>query len=201
MRVKTAVLVLGMVVAACGAGEESAADPVETAAPATSTSVAPTTTTTEPAFLPPDLGAAGTLTNLDGWLQSDVESLEELRGQVVVVQFWTFGCYNCKNTLPHLQALYQEYGDEGLEIVGVHAPEFEREKDPDAISAAAVDLGVTWPIALDTQKTNFFGWQGSPAYWPRTFVIDQEGQLRFDRIGEGAYDELELTVATLLAEA
>ncbi len=117
------------------------------------------------------------------------------------MQFWTFGCYNCKNTLPHLQALYADYGDLGMEIVGVHSPEFDREKDPEAISAAAADLGVTWPIALDTNKRNFFAWQGSPAYWPRTFVVDQDGRIRFDRIGEGAYDELERTVATLLSQA
>lgn len=163
------------------AEEGSAADP------------SPTSTT-----VPPMLGNALALTDLDGWLQTDVSSLEDLHGQVVVVQFWTFGCYNCKNTIPYLQNIYAEYHDAGLEIVGVHAPEFDYEKDPDSILSAAQDLGVTWPIALDTARRNFRAWQGSPAYWPRTYVLDQEGLIRFDHVGEGAYDELEATVASLL---
>ena len=136
--------------------------------------------------------------HLDGWLQSDVESLEELRGKVVVVQFWTFGCINCKNTLDNLSALYDRHKGDDFEVVGVHAPEFEFEKDVEAIQEAAVDLGVTWPIALDTAKFNFFRWQGSRAWWPRTFVLDRDGVIRFDHIGEGAYDELNATVAALL---
>ena len=69
---------------------------------------------------------------------------------------------------------------------------------PDAIAAAAEDLGVTWPIALDTARQSFRSWQGSPAYWPRTYVLDREGHIRFDHIGEGAYEELNETVAVLL---
>ena len=155
----------------------------------------PTTT-----LAPPMLGNALSLADLDGWLQSDVASLEELRGRVVIVQFWTFACSNCKATIPHLQDIYAEYGEAGLEIVGVHAPEFSFEEDPDAIATAARDLGVTWPIALDTDRRNFHRWQGSPAYWPRTYVLDQQGLIRFDHIGEGKYQELEDTVASLLAE-
>jgi len=153
---------------------------------------------------PPLLGEVGTLTNLDGWLQSDITSLEELEGQVYVVQFWTFGCFNCKNTLENLRRVYDIYGDEGpdgnggIEVVGVHAPEFNWEADPDAIADAALDLRVNWPIALDTEKTNFRDWQGSRRFWPRTYVVDQFGQIRFDRIGEGAYERLEATVAWLL---
>ncbi|MDJ0953025.1 MAG: redoxin domain-containing protein [Acidimicrobiia bacterium] len=172
---------------------ETAAPAATTAAPATTTSTAPPTT------VPPMLGNALALTDLDGWLQTDVTSLEDLRGQVVIVQFWTFGCYNCKNTIPHLQDIYAEHHDRGLEIVGVHAPEFAYEEDPAAILAAAEELGVTWPIALDTERRNFRSWQGSPAYWPRTYVLDQNGLIRFDHIGEGAYDDLEQTVAALLA--
>lgn len=161
---------------------------------AAETTVAVTTTTT-----PPMLGQALGLTDLDGWLQTDIAGLADLRGQVVIVQFWTFGCYNCKNTIPYLRDIYREYHDAGLEIVGVHSPEFDYERDPEAILAAAQDLGVTWPIALDTQRRNFRAWQGSPAYWPRTYVLDREGFIRFDHIGEGAYDELEQTVAALLS--
>jgi len=159
----------------------------------------PTTTSSAPvADQPPMLGQALSLTDLDGWLQTEIADLDELRGQVVVVWFWTFGCYNCKNTIPYLQDVYAEYHDRGLEIVGVHSPEFDYERDPESILAAAHDLGVTWPIALDTKRRNFHAWQGSPAYWPRTYVLDQDGLIRFDHIGEGGYDELEETVAALL---
>ena len=173
-------------------GESDAGEPQ---AAVTSTAASPTTTST----LPPMLGNALSLVELDGWLQTDVTSLEDLRGQVVIVQFWTFGCYNCKATIPYLQDIYADYNDAGLEIVGVHAPEFSWESEPEAIAAAAQDLGVTWPIALDTEKRNFRAWQGSPAYWPRTYVLDQNGLIRFDHIGEGKYEELEQTVAALLA--
>ncbi len=139
------------------------------------------------------------LTDLDGWLQSDVTSLDELEGQVVIVQFWTYSCHNCTATIPYLQALYEQYRDDGLEIVGVHSPEFDFEKDPAGVAEAAEELGVSWPIALDTERTNFREWQGRPAYWPRTYVLDERGRVRYNNIGEGAYDQLAETVAWLLA--
>ncbi len=139
------------------------------------------------------------LTDLDGWLQSDITSLDELEGQVVIVQFWTYSCGNCTATIPYLQALYEKYQDDGLEIVGVHSPEFDFEKDPAGVAEAAEELGVTWPIALDTERTNFREWQGRPAYWPRTYVLDERGRVRYNNIGEGAYDQLAETVAWLLA--
>ena len=118
-----------------------------------------------------------------------------------MVEFWTFGCYNCKNRIPHTQDLYARYRDEGLEIVGIHAPEFAYEREVDNITAAAADLSVTWPIVLDTDKRTFRNWQApvGPAYWPRTYVLDQLGQVRYDHIGEGGYEELEATVAYILA--
>ncbi|HSF86927.1 MAG TPA: redoxin domain-containing protein [Acidimicrobiia bacterium] len=162
----------------------------------------PTTTAAVAASAPPVLAAeANQLVDLDGWLQTDIESLDDLRGNVVIVQFWTFGCINCKRTLPYLQELYAEHAGAGLEIVGVHSPEFTFEADPAAIAAAAEELGVTWPIALDTRQRNFFGWQGSRGYWPRTYVIDQQGQVRFDHVGEGKYEELAATVEFLLEES
>ena len=156
-------------------------------------------TTGEGGVEPEVLGPAPALTELDGWLQTEATSFDHFDGQVRIVQFWTFGCHNCKATIPHLQAIYERWHDEGLEIIGVHAPEFDYEKDPDAIAAAADDHGVTWPIALDTDKVNFRAWQPGRRFWPRTFVIDEAGQIRFDHIGEGRYDELEATVAHLIA--
>lgn len=177
-----------VVVAACGGGQ---------LASEAQTTSQPAVTLAAPEDIP-DLGPAEQLVGLDGWLQSDVVSLEELRGKVVVVHFWTFGCHNCKATLPYLQDLYAEHSEADFEIIGVHAPEFDYEKDPVAISDAAEALGVTWPIALDTNRRNFRVWQGSPAYWPRTYVIDRDGHIRFDHIGEGAYDDLADTVSSLI---
>lgn len=161
-----------------------------------------------PADLPPPemLGEADTLTGLDGWLNTDAASLEEIRAAntVTVVQFWTFGCRNCKNTLDALSHLYADFGDRGVEIVGVHSPEFSYEADVDNIIEAAADLGVTWPIALDTHKRNFHRWQEGPTgYWPRVYVIDADNQIRFDRRGDGAatYQELYETVERLLTDA
>ena len=210
-----ALLALLLVVAACGGVEPAGTEP-DAADPAIDADVteAPTDISTDPASETaltepgtsdttvedplPDLGPAKPLRDIDGWLQSDIGSLEDLRGRVVVVQFWTFGCHNCKATLPNLRALYAEHQGDDFEIVGIHSPEFDYEKEPEAIVAAADELGVTWPIALDTRKRTFFGWQGGPAYWPRTYVLDREGHIRFDHIGEGAYEELNEAVAYLL---
>ena len=183
----------------------SAVPPPGTALPLASTAAqpspapSPTPVPSGPAI--PDEGPHPELRDVDGWLQSDVTSLEELRGRVVVVQFWTFGCINCKNTLPNLRELYAAHPRSDLEVVGIHAPEFDWEADPAAISAAAADLGVTWPIVLDTRKRTFHHWQeGTRAYWPRTYVLDREGRIRFDHIGEGAYAELNEVVAALIAD-
>ncbi len=153
------------------------------------------------AAAPPDFGPAAELTDLDGWIntEADVSGLASYDGQVRIVKFWTFGCFNCKNTLPHLKEIYNRYHPEGLEIIAVHAPEFDYEADPVNINAAVVEQGIVWPVALDTSKTNFRSWQGDRRFWPRIYVLDQNGNIRFDHIGEGAYDELEATVAYLLA--
>ena len=161
----------------------------------------PAATTTEVSIEPPEnLGPRLDLIELDGWLNTTtIDSLDDLDGQVVMVELWTFGCHNCKARIPHTQELYATYADRGFEIVGVHAPEFEYEADVANIEEAIERLGVTWPVALDTNKWNFRAWQaGGRRFWPRTFVIDQRGDVRFDHIGEGAYDELEQTVAWLL---
>lgn len=209
--VASAVATMAVVATACG----TAADVPVGAAPPPATATVTPSPTAPPAPPPPSgdatvgptseglprLGPAPTLTGLDGWLQNDgVESLDDLAGQVVVLQFWTFGCINCKNTLPHLSDLAAEHAADDVTVVGVHSPEFEYEKDPRAIQAAATELGVTWPIALDTDKTSFRDWQGDRRFWPRTYVIDQTGQIRFDRIGEGAYQALDDAVAALLAD-
>ena len=170
----------------------------------------PATTTVATIVVPVEsievLGVADTLTGLDGWLNTDATSLEEIRAanKLTVVQFWTFGCRNCKNTLDALGQLYTDFRDQGVEIVGVHSPEFSYEADLDNIIEASADLGVVWPIALDTDKRNFHRWQpGNIGYWPRVYVIDGDNQIRFDRTGDGraTYEKLYETVEQLLAQA
>lgn len=185
-------------------GDETASVGADAAAEAGAEAVvgvepAPVTTIAAPDL--PDRGVHPELVNIDGWLQSSVSSLEELRGQVVAVQFWTFGCSNCKATLPHMQDLYAKYGDQEFEIVGVHAPEFGYEAEVDNITEAAAELGVTWPIALDTSKRSFHSWQeGTRSYWPRVYLLDRDGHVRYDHIGEGGYANTDAAVAALLAE-
>ncbi len=164
----------------------------------TATTVAPATTFTPLTEAPPVLRVAPDLVELDGWLQSDATTLADARGEVTILQFWTFACRNCKNTLDTVARIYDTYEVDGLEVVGVHAPEFDFEADPAAIAEAAVDLGVDWQIALDTEKRNFRSWQEGRRFWPRTYIIDSAGNIRYDWIGEGNYDELEATVAWLL---
>lgn len=149
----------------------------------------------------PDRGLHPDLVDIDQWLQTDITSLEELEGQVVAVQFWTFDCSNWLATLDHMQQLYANHHDQGFEIVGVHSPEFDYEADVDNVVAAADRLGVTWPIAIDTNKRTFHAWQeGSTAYWPRIYLLDRSGHIRYDHIGEGHYDEIDAAVRALLAE-
>lgn len=149
----------------------------------------------------PDRGLHPDLVDIDAWLHTDITSLEQLEGRVVAVQFWTFDCSNWLATLEHMQQLEASYHDQGFEIVGVHSPEFDYEADVDNVIAAAERLGVTWPIAIDTDKRNFHAWQEGPtAFWPRIYLLDRAGHIRYDHIGEGRYDEIDAAVRALLAE-
>jgi thiol-disulfide isomerase/thioredoxin len=149
----------------------------------------------------PDRGLRPDLVNIEGWLQSDVSSLEELEGKVVAVQFWTLGCNNWQATLPAMQNLYENYKDQGFEIVGIHAPEFSYEAELDNVGDALADLDVPWPIALDPTKRTFHSWQeGKTGYWPRIYLIDRDGHIRYDHHGEGRYAEIDAAVQELLAE-
>ena len=203
------VLMVGLVAIAWTAlggddtGDASTATNTPVAAEVMITAVVTTVVPSEPIEV---LGTADTLTDLDGWLNTDATSLEEIRAanKLTVVQFWTFGCRNCKNTLDALSGLYADFRDQGVEIVGVHSPEFSYEADVDNIIEASADLGVVWPIALDTDKRNFHRWQeGNIGYWPRVYVIDGDNQIRFDRTGDGraTYEQLYDTVERLLADA
>ena len=116
------------------------------------------------------------------WLNSPPLNLEKLRGQVVLIEFWTYGCSNCRNTLPWLKAAHARYQDKGLTIVSVHTPEFASERDHDKIAAAVRKLGITYPVMIDN---DFSYWQAlGNRYWPAFYLIDTNGKLVASTFGE-----------------
>jgi len=137
------------------------------------------------------------LTRTQGsWINSPPLTLKELRGKVVLVDFWTYSCINCVRTLPYLRAWNEMYGDQGLVILGVHSPEFPFEKDLENLTTAMKELKVTWPVVQD----NDFGiWNAfGNRYWPAHYLFDREGRLIQTHFGEGAYEETEQAIQKLL---
>ena len=149
-----------------------------------------------------NLPVEGTLPELKGavlWLNSPPLTREQLRGKVVLVDFWTYSCINCLRALPYVKAWAQKYADHGLVVIGVHAPEFAFEKVPDNVRRAVGDLGVTYPVALDN---NLAIWQAfDNQYWPAHYFIDAQGRIRHHHFGEGEYDQSERVIQQLLREA
>jgi len=133
------------------------------------------------------------------WFNSPPLTSESLRGKVVLVDFWTYSCINCLRTLPYLKAWDKKYRDQGLVIIGVHAPEFAFEKDQHNVEQAIHDLGITYPVAMDNQYTIWNAYKNR--YWPAHYLIDARGQIRDRHFGEGAYSETEQMIQTLLKEA
>ena len=138
------------------------------------------------------------LANVNGYINSEPITLADLRGKVVLVDFWTYSCINCIRTIPYLNAWHEKYADEGLVIVGVHTPEFEFEKDYNNVKAAVEKFDIKYPVAQDNEKGTWEAYENR--YWPRKYLIDNEGYVRYDHIGEGAYAETEKVIQSLLAE-
>ena len=133
------------------------------------------------------------------WINSEPLALDSLRGNVVLIDFWTYTCVNCIRTLPFLREWHDRYADEGLVIVGVHTPEFEFEKIYENVVDATVEDGVVWPVVQDN---DFAVWRSySNRYWPAKYLIDQTGVIRYTHFGEGKYAETEEMIRELLAEA
>jgi cytochrome c biogenesis protein CcdA/thiol-disulfide isomerase/thioredoxin len=143
-----------------------------------------------------------TLPSLSGavqWLNSPPLSREGLRGSVVVVDFWTYSCINCLREIPYVQAWADKYRDQGLVVIGVHAPEFAFEKNIANVQKATSDLKITFPVAIDN---NYAIWRGfDNEYWPAEYFIDAQGQVRHHAFGETDYDTSERVIQQLLAEA
>ena len=132
------------------------------------------------------------------WINSEPLTLKSLRGRVVLVEFWTFGCYNCRNTLPAVKRLDARYREKGLTIVGVHSPEFDDEKKVENVRREVAELGIHYPVVTDNDYATWRAYDVSA--WPTIFVLDKSGRIRWTHVGEGAYDQTEQVIQKLLAE-
>lgn len=141
-------------------------------------------------------GQAPNFRGINNWLNSGPLNISDLRGKVVMVNFWTYGCYNCVNTLPHVTKLYEKYKAKGLVVVGVHTPEFAFEKSTSNVQAALKRHGISYPVAQDNDSATWTAY--SNRYWPAQYIVDQNGKIVYVHAGEGAYDEIEKTVQNLL---
>jgi cytochrome c biogenesis protein CcdA/thiol-disulfide isomerase/thioredoxin len=148
------------------------------------------------------LPVLGTLPPLDGlgpWFNSPPLTNAQLKGKVVLIDFWTYSCINCLRTLPYLKAWDAKYGKDGLVIIGVHAPEFAFEREPDNVAKAIQDLGVRYPVALDNKYVLWNALHNQ--YWPAHYFVDAQGRIRYIHHGEGKYAMSERVIRQLLAEA
>jgi thiol-disulfide isomerase/thioredoxin len=135
---------------------------------------------------------------ITSYINTNGTKLSDLKGKVVLVDFWTYSCINCIRTLPYLVDWNQKYSDKGLVIVGIHSPEFEFEKNIDNVKQAVARFGIKYPVLLDNDHGTWNAYQNN--YWPRKYLVDSEGYIRYDHIGEGGYAETENAIRNLLAE-
>jgi thiol-disulfide isomerase/thioredoxin len=132
------------------------------------------------------------------WINSQPLTLKSLHGRVVLIEFWTFACYNCRNTLPSLKKWDAQYRDQGLTIIGVHTPELDFERDIDQLRREVAGLGIKYPVVTDQDYSTWKAY-GVEA-WPTLFLLDKRGRVRWTHVGEGYYDQTEQVIKKLLAE-
>jgi cytochrome c biogenesis protein CcdA/thiol-disulfide isomerase/thioredoxin len=148
-----------------------------------------------------ELGHEGTFPSLDGavkWLNSPPLTREQLKGKVVLIDFWTYSCINCLRSVPYVEAWSEKYKNDGLVVIGVHTPEFAFEKDPANVAKSLGDLKITYPVAVDS---NYAIWKAfNNRYWPAHYFIDARGEIRYHHFGEGKYAESEEVLEQLLRE-
>lgn len=133
------------------------------------------------------------------WINSEPLTLTKLRGRVVLIEFWTFGCYNCQNTLPTIKTWDTRYRDKGLTIIGVHTPETDSERDVKDVRREVAGLGLKYPVVTDNDYATWKAYQVEA--WPTLLLIDKQGRVRWTHVGEGSYDETEQVIKNLLAES
>lgn len=139
------------------------------------------------------------LVGIDDYINTTPEELEKaIQGKVVLYDIWTYSCINCIRTLPYITAWNEKYADDGLLIIGIHSPEFEFEKNVKNVQMAVEKYGITYPVVLDNEWQTWKAFENR--YWPRKYIADHEGYIRYDHIGEGAYQETEKVIQQLLEE-
>src|SRR5580658_1189122 len=151
---------------------------------------------------PEELPVQGVLPPLAGateWLNSPPQTVEGLKGKIVLIDFWTYSCINCLREIPYVRAWAEKYKDQGLVVIGVHSPEFAFEKNLDNVKRAVADLKIGYPVAVDNDYAIWRSFNNQ--YWPALYFIDGEGRIRHFHFGEGEYDESEQVIQQLLAEA
>jgi thiol-disulfide isomerase/thioredoxin len=137
-------------------------------------------------------------TGIEKWLNSEPLAMQQLRGKVVLVDFWTYTCINCIRTLPYVKSWHEKYKDQGLVIVGVHTPEYPFERSTDNVKTAIKRFGITYPVAQDNKYATWRAY--SNKYWPAVYLINKKGQIVYTHFGEGSYQETEAKIRALLAE-
>jgi thiol-disulfide isomerase/thioredoxin len=153
-----------------------------------------------PAWMSADAGVgmkAPDITN-PTWLNSEPLHLADLKGKVVMVEFWTFGCYNCRNVEPYVKQWHRQYADRGFVVIGVHSPEFSHERDVENVKRYIKEHDIRFAVPIDN---DFSTWNRyGNRYWPAMYLIDKRGTIRYVKIGEGGYSETERQIQALLAE-
>jgi thiol-disulfide isomerase/thioredoxin len=137
-------------------------------------------------------------TGISQWLNSEPLKLQQLRGKVVLVDFWTYSCINCANTLPYVKSWNQKYKDQGLTVIGVHTPEYPFERDTGNVKTALKRLGISYPVAQDNRFATWNAYNNQ--YWPAFYLIDKQGQIVYTHFGEGDYAQTEAEIQALLAQ-
>jgi len=142
--------------------------------------------------------AAPDFANIEKWHNSAPLSMAQLRGKVVLVDFWTYTCINCIRTLPYVRGWYDKYKDQGLVVVGVHTPEYPVERSSANVASALKRFDIRYPVAQDNRYATWEAY--SNQYWPATYLIDKQGKIVYTHFGEGNYDVTEATIRKLLAQ-
>ena len=150
------------------------------------------------ATLPGKNNTAPDFTGIDNWINSSPLTMQQLRGKVVLVDFWTYTCINCIDVLPYVKAWNQQFSNQGLVVVGVHTPEYPFERNTDTVKEAIKRLGITYPVAQDNHYATWNAYDNE--YWPAFYLVDKKGRVVYTHFGEGAYDQTEAKIKSLLAE-
>jgi thiol-disulfide isomerase/thioredoxin len=141
-------------------------------------------------------GGAPSVAGGSGWLNTAGLTDADLRARVVLYEFWTFGCINCRNVLGHTTAWHDRYEPDGLVLLSIHTPEFDYEREPDAVASFVAEHAIGYPVLLDPDKVIWRRWANH--YWPAFYLYDASGALRRRHFGEGRYTEMEDAIRALL---